>query len=146
MENKLISLYELTEDSDIDVDWFTMRRAESLSCELPDGKQCIAIDPWKMETIADETVSLAHELGHCKTGSFYNRYTKYDVIQKHENTANKWAIQHMISEDELNAAISHGHTEIWDLAEHFNVTEDFMRMTICWYLYGTLDTNSYFVS
>ena len=25
---------------------------------------------------------------------------------------------------------------MWDLAEHFGVTEDFMRKVVCWYTYG----------
>ena len=37
-----------------------------------------------------------------------------------------------------------GHTEIWDLADHFGVTEGFMRKVICYYTYGNLATELYF--
>lgn len=141
---RLIELYEYAEKNAIDVDWFPMEIATSLSAELPSGKLCIAIDPWKMETVAKETVALGHELGHCTTGSFYNRFAKRDVIQKHENRADKWAIKKLISADELDDAVAEGHTEIWDLAEYFGVTEDFMRKAVCWYTYGNLATELYF--
>ena len=73
MENRLIALYDYAEQRGIDVDWFSAVQASSMSLPLPDGTCCIAIDPWKMDTLEQETVFLAHELGHCETGSFYNR-------------------------------------------------------------------------
>ena len=85
----LIDLYVYAEEKGIDVDWVSMRKAESLSAELPDGSLCIAMDPWKMESIAKEVVALGHELGHCSTGAFYNRFSKRDIMQKHENRCGK---------------------------------------------------------
>ena len=73
-------MYNYAEEKGIVVDWVPMRRADSLSAELPDGSLCIAMDPWKMESISKETVALGHELGHCCTGSFYNRFAKGDII------------------------------------------------------------------
>lgn len=143
-EVSLIDLYDYAEEKGIDVDWVSMRRADSLSIELPDGSQCIAIDPWKMDTVEKETVSLAHELGHCSTGSFYNRYAKRDVMQKHENRADKWAIKRLVPVEELVKAVTEGHTELWDLADYFGVTEDFMKKAVCWYTYGNLATELYF--
>ena len=82
MENKLISLYAFAEEQGIDVDWFPMMATASLSMPLPGDTYGIAIDPWKMETVAQEIVSLAHELGHCQTGSFYNRKAALDVVER----------------------------------------------------------------
>ena len=74
----------------------------SMAIQMADGSCAIAIDPWKMETLADEATSLGHELGHCETGSFYNPFAALDVRQKHENRADKWAIQHLVPRDELS--------------------------------------------
>ena len=139
-----IDLYMLAEEKGLDVDWIPMQYAASLSAELPSGTLCIAIDPWKMDTVAKETVALGHELGHCVTGAFYNRYATRDVMQKHENHADKWAIKRLVPVDKLDEAVADGHTEIWDLAEYFGVTEDFMRKAVCWYAYGNLATELYF--
>ena len=137
-------MYEYAEQKGIDVDWFSMRRAEALSTELPDGSLCIAIDPWKMDTVAKETVALGHELGHCVTGSFYNRYSSMGIIKQHENRADKWAIKKLVPVDDLDEAVAEGHTEIWDLADYFGVTEDFMKKAVCWYTYGNLAAELYF--
>lgn len=144
MINNPIDLYQQAEDAGIDVIWTTLTIDQSMVIQMEDGSCAIGIDPWKIDSVAQETVCLAHELGHCSTGSFYNRWAARDVRQKHENRADKWAIYHIISEDELDEAVAEGYTEIWDLAEHFNVTEDFMRKVICWYTYGNLDTELYF--
>ena len=87
---------------------------------------------------------MGHELGHCITGSFYNIHTAVDCRQRHENRADKWAIHTLIPVDALDDAIAHGCTEIWDLAEHFGVTEDFMRKAVCYYVHGNIAAELYF--
>lgn len=82
---------------------------------------------------ADERVHLAHEIGHCVTGSFYNRYAPCDIRQRYENRADKWAIKRLVPEDELSEAVEQGHTEPWDLAEYFDVTQPFMEKAIDYY-------------
>lgn len=143
MTGNPVLLYEFAEAHGIDVDWVEMMQADSLSLMLPDGSCCIAIDPWKTGTVAKEVVCLSHELGHCCTGSFYNEQASCDIRQKHENRADKWAISCLIGKDDLESAVSSGHTEIWDLAELFGVTEDFMRKAVCWYKNGNLATDYY---
>lgn len=86
-----------------------------------------------MGTVADETVKLAHELGHCETGSFYSRTAALDLRQKHENRADRWAIKKLVPKDELEEAVSRGCCEAWELAEHFGVTEPFIRKAVEYY-------------
>lgn len=142
MNNDLLALYAYAEDRGIDIDWIPMQRATSLSVPLEDS-YAIALDPWKMETVAQEAVCLAHELGHCETGSFYNQYAKLDVRQRHENRADKWAICHLVPEGELGAALTGGCDTLPALADHFGVTVPFMRKAVCWYAYGNVAVDDY---
>lgn len=50
----------------------------------------------------------------------------------------------MIPVVDLDEAVAEGHTELWDLAEYFGVTEDFVKKAVCWYTYGNLATELYF--
>lgn len=143
MTNHPLDLYTYAERRNIDVDWIPMRRATSLSVPLGD-RYAIALDPWKLGSLAQETVCLAHELGHCETGSFYNQYAALDVRQRHENRADKWAIQHLIPVEELDEAVAEGCEDIPALSEHFCVTEDLMRKAVCWYTHGNLAAELYF--
>lgn len=95
-------------------------------------------------TDAQEKTQLAHEIGHCETGSFYSRYVKVDSRQRHENRADKWAVRRLISADDLDNAVAEGHTELWDLADYFGVTEELMRKAVCLYTHGNIAAELYF--
>ena len=142
MTNNPLDLYAYAERRNIDVDWVPMRRAMSLSVPLEDG-YAIALDPWKLGTLAQETVCLAHELGHCETGSFYNRFAALDVRQQHENRADKWAIRRLVPEDDLDVAMADSCDTIPALADRFGVTEPFMAKAVCWYAHGNLAVEMY---
>lgn len=144
MSNNPLALYRYAEERDIDVVWYPFSKAASMSAQLPDKSCCIAVNPWQMPTIADETVCLAHELGHCETGSFYSPHSKQDIIRKHENRADKWAIRHLVPAEALDQAVASGYTEIWQLAEHFGVTEDFMKKAVSYHTYGNVASELYF--
>ena len=86
----LYELYDYAVDQGIDVDWYTMPFAKSFSIFIPSlDRRAIALDPWKFETVADEFTTLGHEVGHCMTYSFYNRWAACDIKKKHENRADK---------------------------------------------------------
>ena len=87
---------------------------------------------------------MAHELGHCETGSFYCKEAALDIRQKHEHQADKWAIGRLIPVDQLDDAVAEGCTDVWSLADHFGVTEGFMRKAVCWYTHGNLATELFF--
>lgn len=131
-------LYNLAENESVTVAAFSLSKREALSTMDSDGQCYVAFDPQKVASTADEKTKLAHELGHCMTGSFYNVYSPCDSRQRHENRADKWAIKKLIPEDELEEAVAEGHTEIWDLADIFEVTEDLMRKAVSWYKFGNL--------
>lgn len=138
--NDILDLYQYADEQHIDVDWIPMKKAASLSLQFPDGHCAVAIDLFKTETTAKHLTNLGHELGHCETGSFYNRYTPYEIQQRNENRADKWAIKKLVPKDELDKAVAEGRTELWELADYFGVTEDFMRKAVCWYKNGNLHT------
>lgn len=108
----------------------------------PNGRCGIALNH-KLLDPGEDTTALFHELGHCETGSFYYDHTPAEMKARCENHANKWAIARLVPADELAKVISSGHTEIWELAELFNVTEDFMRKALCWYHHGNLSPDLY---
>lgn len=131
-------LYRIAEQDGIGIDCYDLHMRDALSFWDGDRQCYIAINPLLLTNSVDEKMKLAHELGHCETGSFYNRYAPCDVRQKHENQADKWAIKKLVPKDELEEAVAAGYTEVWELAELFEVTEDFMRKAICWWQHGTL--------
>ena len=137
-------LYALAEQQNIEVLSYPMAGTESMSVMMDDGRCFVGMDESVRDGGVQERVHLSHELGHCITGSFYNRYAAIDYRQRHENRANKWAIQALIPVDDLDDAIADGCTEVWELAERFQVTEAFVRKAVCLYVHGNVAEELYF--
>ena len=141
---ELTALYQFAERRQIEIVHFPLPETASMSIEAVPDTYYIGIDEAQLDSSASERTHLTHELGHCVTGSFYNRYAAMDIRQRHENKADKWAIRKLISKPDLDTAFAEGHTELWDLADYFGVTEDFMKKAVCYYAHGNLATESYF--
>ena len=137
-------LYQLACKQNIAVLRYPMAENGSMSVQLPDGAQYIGMDESVVDGGAQERVHLGHELGHCLTGSFYNIYAAADLRARHENRADKWAIRRLIPVEQLDDAIAGGHTELWDLADYFGVTEAFLKKAICLYVHGNTASELYF--
>lgn len=123
-------LYALAENRGITVDRCALPRNKSISVNLND-QLFVALD--LALTGIDEKVCLAHELGHCESGSFYNIYSPFDIREKHERRANIWAIKKLIPRYRFEKAIRNGYDNIYDLAEYFSVSCDFMQKAVEYY-------------
>ena len=141
---ELQGLYRFAAEQNIPVLPFPMPESGSMSVMTEDGRCFVGMDARVCDGGVLEKTHLSHELGHCATGSFYNIHAKIDSRQRHENRANKWAIQALIPVEDLDDAVAEGCHEIWELAERFGVTEDFMRKTLCYYVHGNVAAELYF--
>lgn len=141
---KIKDLYHLAKEQNIAVLHYPMALNESMSVMLDNGKCFIGMDDAVRDGGIEERVHLSHELGHCLTGSFYNIHAAIDHRQRHENKADKWAITQLVPVNDLDDAIAQGCTELWELAERFGVTENFMRKALCYYVNGNLASELYF--
>ena len=140
----LTRLYDTAEDAQIAVFDFSLPENGSVSVMDDEGRCFIGIDPSLRDGSVRERVHLSHELGHCVTGSFYNRYAAVDSRRRHEDRADKWAIRKLLTVDQLDDAIAEGCTELWQLADRFGVTEEFVKKAVCLYVHGNTATELYF--
>ena len=136
---ELMFLYDLADREGILIDTFPMERHVSFSLMDSDGDCYVAIDPEQLDSSQTEKIILSHELGHCLTGSFYNQYASCDIRQRHENRANKNSVQRLVPKDELDEAVSAGFTEVWQLADYFDIPCDFMAMACHWYQHHSMN-------
>lgn len=103
-------------------------------------KYGIFLDIDKIRTLPQEREAVVHKWTHIQTGSTYTLDATETVREKAENRADKVQIKKLIPKDELDAAVADGRTEMWELAEIFGVSEDFMCKAVHWYTYGNLAT------
>lgn len=88
-----------------------------------DGQYGIFLDFKKFCTMRDILWALEHEVAHCATGCTHKLSSSYDLIEKHEYKANRYAIEKYLSFQDLHAAMRSGYSTVADLADHFNVPE-----------------------
>ena len=139
----LSTLYEIAEQQNIVVYHFPLPTVGSVSVMDAAGQCSIGLDLPHRRSRNELRVRLAHELGHCVTGSFYNRYSPADNRKRHENRADRWAVGRLIAREALDEAVAEGHTEPWDLADYFGVDETFLKKAVCLYTHGNLATELY---
>lgn len=118
-------LYEYAEKKGITVDIMPFLKNKSGSVEYM-GNYSIAINSKLMENSAEERTCVAHEIGHCETGAFYVIGTNKIQREKAEAQAKRWAVKKLIPKKEFSGLLKQGYQK-WELAEYYNVTEDFIE-------------------
>lgn len=129
---ELSELYDFADSHKIDIDMFPMKSVKAVSIPLSD-RCAIAVDDRKMRDEAELKTTLAHEIGHCETGTFYTAPTYLELRSRYEYRADKWAVKKLIPQTELESAMRCGESEIWQLAEHFGVEEELVEKAL--YIY-----------
>lgn len=81
-------------------------------------------------TMKQEFSAVIHEEGHYDSGTTHFVSSPYQLIRKHEYNANRRAVLKHINIDELKNVMREGLVYIYQLAEHFDVTDEFMETAI----------------
>ena len=102
-------LYDICSRENITIDFIDCPKCGAISL-FGAGGCAIGIDSQTPARLLKERT--AHEIGHCVKGAFYNRYAT--------------AIENLIPKSELIKAIKKNLDSIYLLAQHFDVSEDFM--------------------
>ena len=83
-----------------------------------------------------ERIVLAEEIGHHLTTTthclpkMFQNYQHRLHISREEYRASRHGSAILITANELLGALAQGIDEIWDLAEHFNVPDDYMKFRL----------------
>ena len=125
---QLQRLYETADGLGLQICYFPMENNTAIS--TPDG--FIGMDVDKLEDSAHETACLAHEMGHCLTGSFYTVDTGLCQQRRCEERADRWAIRQLVPLEDLKRAMKMG-LRPDELAELFGVPEEFLRRCVYYY-------------
>ena len=64
-----------------------------------------------------------HELSHAATGALHRSGSPFEQVARSEYRANRFAAQHFLTEKAFREAFAAGYTELWQLAEYFDLPE-----------------------
>ena len=65
-----------------------------------------------------------HELGHIATGALHKVDSPYELVERSEYRATRWVTEHFLTEKAFREAFGAGCTELWQLAEYFDLPEE----------------------
>ena len=120
-------LYDLADEKGHEIVYTNIPQTKSVAI-YDSGKCTIGMDNGLHGQ--EETEHLAHELGHCETGTFYGCDTDPTTRMRCEFKANRWAYGHLVPFDELMKAIRSGCHTVWELADQFNLRPETMQKII----------------
>lgn len=125
----LPEIYEEADENDVMILEHKIGARKSIITHTQDTT-AIAINSKLIETAAEEKTIIMHEMGHHYTGAYYTEHSKFELKCRKEYRAHRCSIMRYLPLEELQEAVNKGYTEIYELAEYFDVTEDFILTAI----------------
>ena len=74
-----------------------------------------------------------HELGHAATGALHKVSSPYEMWERSEYRANRYMAQHFLTAEEFQEAFRAGYTELWQLAEYFELPEQDVKNALSYW-------------
>jgi len=74
-----------------------------------------------------------HELGHVATGALHKVDSPYELVERSEYRAARWVAEHYLTQAAFRAAFQDGCTELWQLAEYFDLPESVIASALTYW-------------
>ena len=87
------------------------------------GEYAVFLDFTKIRSARLLRGVCCHELGHLATGSLHKVDSPYELSGRSEYRARRWTVENYLTEEDFRCAFADGCTELWQLAEYFDMPE-----------------------
>ena len=74
-----------------------------------------------------------HELGHAATGALHKVDSPFELVERSEYRAARWVAENYLTAEMFREAFSAGYTELWQLAEYFDLPEDCIQTALTYW-------------
>ena len=74
-----------------------------------------------------------HELGHVATGALHKVDSPFELVGRSEHRANRWSAEHFLTDEDFRAAFAAGYTELWQLADYFDLPESDIQKALSYW-------------
>lgn len=125
---KMEELEDLLVEENIELDYFPFGKAKACIIEV-DGIFSIAIDISQVESSAEMTMLLTHEVAHYMTGSLYGRQLPIPNRVKYEDQAWRWAVNYLIDFEQLKELLQEGH-DVYFIADYMDLCPEVVARAI----------------
>lgn len=98
-----------------------------------DGCYAVFADFFRFDSIAQQKRMLMHEMGHCATGCTHKLSSSFDIIERHEFKADKYAALRYLPPAAFEEAFKAACRQPWELAEWFGLPQEFISWAMEYY-------------
>lgn len=128
-------LFEYAERHDIEIEYADLPKNKALAIKLGQT-EIIGLDKAVAADSSEERTLLAHEIGHCATGCFYDLSANRIDRSRQEHRAIRWALCRCVPKRKLIELIRARYSNN-EIADIFGVTEEFIKKAYTYYFeYG----------
>ena len=97
------------------------------------GEYAVFLDFTKIRSARLLRGVCCHELGHAATGALHKVDSPYELIERSEYRADRWAAEHFLPVEDFREAFQNGYTELWQLAEYFDMPESDVQKALTYW-------------
>ena len=97
------------------------------------GEYAVFLDFTKIRSARLLRGVCCHELGHLATGALHKVDSPYELVERSEYRANRYVAQHWLTEADFREAFAASCTELWQLAEYFDLPEQDVKNALTYW-------------
>lgn len=97
------------------------------------GKYAIFLDFSQIPTTRLLRSVCCHEMSHIETGALHKAGSPYELVERSEYRANRHTAQTVLTVSAFREAFALGLTELWQLAEYFDLPEQDIEKALCYW-------------
>lgn len=125
----LQDVYSRIENNNISVFPFGIDKIKAVTIET-DNRYGIFVNHEEIVDKNEEFCVLAHEYGHCKSGTTHKLNSSFSLICQHEYRADRQSIIDLLPVSKIQEAIQNGSQTLYEIAEFVDMPEAFVSKAI----------------
>lgn len=129
---ELSHFYDYCQQNNVEIISFDGMPAEGLTMRIREA-YAIFLDFSKIRSTRLLKGICYHETGHSATGALHKVCSPYETVERSEYRANRWAAEHYLPVEDFREAFAAGYTELWQLAEYFDLPEQDIKNALTYW-------------
>lgn len=125
----LIDIRNKIEDNGINIFPFGISDVKAVTIEV-DNRYGIFVNHNEISNTDEEFCVLAHEYGHCKSGTTHKLNSSFSLICQHEYRADRQSIIDLLPVSKIQEAIQNGSQTLYEIADFVDMPEVFVSKAI----------------
>lgn len=129
---ELSHFYDYCQQNNVEIIPFDGMPAEGLTMRICE-EYAIFLDFSRIQSTRLLKGICYHELGHAGTGALHKVSSPFELVERSEYRANRWAAEHFLPVEDFRDAFAAGYTELWQLAEYFDLPEQDIKNALTYW-------------